>query len=116
MIAIIAVLIALLLPAVQAAREAARRMHSAPTISNKSHSRFTITLMLTTLRLYMSIDMPREGSAAKRQRRYALVVLRDLRRSSNRQTMYNAINFSFTLEWVYSGVIIGPNPIDLHCQ
>ena len=27
-------------------------------------------------------------------------------------TMYNSINFSYTVEWAYSGVIIGPNPID----
>ena len=26
--------------------------------------------------------------------------------------MYNAINFSYTLEWLYSGTMKGPNPID----
>ena len=26
--------------------------------------------------------------------------------------MYNAINFSYTMEWIYGGTIIGPNPID----
>ena len=26
--------------------------------------------------------------------------------------MYNSINFSYTVEWVYSGTLFGPNPID----
>jgi prepilin-type N-terminal cleavage/methylation domain-containing protein/prepilin-type processing-associated H-X9-DG protein len=111
-IAIIAVLIALLLPAVQSAREAARR---AQCVNNLKQ----ITLAIAN---YVDIN----STTPLHEYRYAYEWGDTSRGYSGdhswfcgimpymeQSTMYNAMNFSYTEEWAYSGAVLGPSPTEM---
>jgi prepilin-type processing-associated H-X9-DG protein len=111
-IAIIAVLIALLLPAVQAAREAARR---AQCVNNLKQ----ITLAIAN---YVDIN----NATPLHEYRYTYEFGDTSRGHSGdhswlcgilpymeQMPMYNSLNFSFTQEWDYSGPVTGPSPTEM---
>jgi prepilin-type N-terminal cleavage/methylation domain-containing protein/prepilin-type processing-associated H-X9-DG protein len=110
-IAIIAVLIALLLPAVQSAREAARRMQCTNnlkqiTLAIANYVDVNIYTPLHEYR-YATENGGTNGNAGTHSWFCFIAPYME------QMTMYNAMNFTYTLEWVYSGAITGPNPIDL---
>ena len=109
-IAIIAVLIALLLPAVQAAREAARRMQCTNNLKQitLAIANYVDTNNVTPLHEFRfgSEGTPNVGPSGTHSWFCGIAPYLE------QTTMYNSMNFSFTLEWVDSGVIAGPNPVE----
>ena len=111
-IAIIAVLIALLLPAVQSAREAARR---AQCVNNLKQIALGIANYVdvnnsTPLHEYRFSNEQGDtshGSSGCHSWYCGLLPFVE------QNPLYNALNFSYTQEWVYSGAITGPSPTDL---
>jgi prepilin-type N-terminal cleavage/methylation domain-containing protein/prepilin-type processing-associated H-X9-DG protein len=109
-IAIIAVLIALLLPAVQAAREAARRMQCTNNLKQitLAIANYVDTNQVTPLHEFRfgSEGTPNVGPSGTHSWFCGIAPYLE------QTTMYNSMNFTFTLEWVDSGVIAGPNPVE----
>ena len=110
-IAIIAVLIALLLPAVQAAREAARR---AQCTNNLKQIGLAIANYIgvhdsTPIHEYRYTY---EQGDTSRGYSGCHSFLTGLLPYMEQMPMYNNLNFSYTQEWVYSGSVTGPNPIE----
>jgi prepilin-type N-terminal cleavage/methylation domain-containing protein/prepilin-type processing-associated H-X9-DG protein len=110
-IAIIAVLIALLLPAVQAAREAARRAQCTNNLKQigLGIANYVGVNLTTPLHMYRYTyeqgDLSRGFSGDKS---WFCGIMPFMEQS----TLYDAMNFSYTAEWVYSGPITGPSPVD----
>jgi prepilin-type N-terminal cleavage/methylation domain-containing protein/prepilin-type processing-associated H-X9-DG protein len=108
-IAIIAVLIALLLPAVQSAREAARRMQCTNNLKQitLAIANYVDVNLVTPLHEYrFATEQGNGGNSGTHSWLCGIAPYME------QSTMYNSLNMIFTQEWVYGGVIIGPNPTE----
>ncbi len=110
-IAIIGVLIALLLPAVQQAREAARRIQCTNNLKQITLAivNYTETFGSTPLHQYRySYEMGDRTRGYAGDHPWLTAILPFMEQSS----LFNSLNFSYTQEWAYSGPITGPSPTD----
>ena len=110
-IAIIAVLIALLLPAVQAAREAARRAQCTNNLKQLGlglHNYMSVNNVtpLHTYRYAYEGGPSSQGSAGCKSWYTGLLPFIE------QSNLANGLNFDYTQEWVYSGPLMGPSPVD----